>query len=148
MDPKEFSKEFESITTETDYSQDLGEWSRTLKQEVAMIGALMRIADALQKLVEAITEKNPALGDRLSLLQKKGEEKDWGKISRIPIEILKLSGRTESRIKQLGFHTIGDLITATESQLLKQKSVGRKTVLEVKLALSEYGLGFNMRFDL
>jgi len=54
------------------------------------------------------------------------------------IGILELSKRAEYCLRNLGINTILECVRMSESTLLEQKNFGRKSVNEVKTALSQY----------
>ncbi len=58
----------------------------------------------------------------------------------LAIEELDISSRALNTLKKLGINTIGDLVKMTEDELKEAKSIGRKSLKEIKEALAEYGL--------
>jgi hypothetical protein len=65
----------------------------------------------------------------------------------IKVEDLFLSVRASNVLKNMGIAYVGDLVQQTEGQLLAFQNCGRKTVRELKEALSELGLGLGMALD-
>jgi DNA-directed RNA polymerase subunit alpha len=63
------------------------------------------------------------------------------------VEELELSVRSYNCLKNAGIQTIGDLVQKTESEMLRTKNFGRKSLNEIKELLSGLGLTFGMRFD-
>ena len=63
------------------------------------------------------------------------------------VEELELSVRSYNCLKNANIQTIGDLVVRTESDMLKTKNFGRKSLNEIKEILSSMGLGLGMRFD-
>ena len=61
------------------------------------------------------------------------------------IEELELSYRAHNCLKKLNINTIGELTNKTETELLKERNVGRKILSEVKDALIERDLYFAER---
>ena len=51
----------------------------------------------------------------------------------LPIEILNLSDQSYRRLKRVGIHYIGDLVTKTEDELMEKRGLGRKSLREVKV---------------
>ena len=63
------------------------------------------------------------------------------------VEELELSVRSYNCLKNANIQTIGDLVQKTESEMLRTKNFGRKSLNEIKELLSSLGLTFGMRFD-
>lgn len=63
------------------------------------------------------------------------------------IEELELSVRSYNCLEAAGIKTIRDLVQKTESEMLKYRNFGRKSLTEIKSILKEMGLTFNMRLD-
>ncbi|MCE5228319.1 DNA-directed RNA polymerase subunit alpha [bacterium] len=63
------------------------------------------------------------------------------------IEELELSVRSYNCLEAAGIKTIRDLVVKGESEMLKYRNFGRKSLTEIKNILKEMGLGFNMKLD-
>ena len=63
------------------------------------------------------------------------------------IEELELSVRSFNCLEAAGIKTIRDLVQKSESEMLKYRNFGRKSLTEIKNILKEMGLGFNMKLD-
>lgn len=63
------------------------------------------------------------------------------------IEELELSVRSYNCLEAAGIKTIRDLVQKTESEMLKYRNFGRKSLTEIKTILKNMGLQFNMRID-
>ena len=63
------------------------------------------------------------------------------------IEELELSVRSFNCLQAAGIKTIRDLVQKTESEMLKYRNFGRKSLQEIKNILKDMGLSFNMKFD-
>ncbi len=63
------------------------------------------------------------------------------------VEELELSVRSYNCLKNANIQTIGDLVVRSESDMLKTKNFGRKSLNEIKDILVSMGLGLGMRFD-
>ena len=63
------------------------------------------------------------------------------------IEELELSVRSFNCLEAAGIKTIRDLVQKTESEMLKYRNFGRKSLSEIKNILKEMGLQFSMKFD-
>jgi DNA-directed RNA polymerase subunit alpha len=63
------------------------------------------------------------------------------------IDELELSVRSYNCLKNADIKTIGDLVQRTESEMLKTKNFGRKSLNEIKELLAEMGLSLGMKID-
>jgi DNA-directed RNA polymerase subunit alpha len=63
------------------------------------------------------------------------------------VDELELSVRSYNCLKNADIRTIRDLVQRSESDMLKTKNFGRKSLNEIKEILAEMGLGLGMRFD-
>jgi DNA-directed RNA polymerase subunit alpha len=61
------------------------------------------------------------------------------------IEELELSVRSYNCLEAAGIKTIRDLVQKTESEMLKYRNFGRKSLNEIKTILKDMGLSFNLR---
>jgi DNA-directed RNA polymerase subunit alpha len=61
---------------------------------------------------------------------------------------LELSVRSANCLKNASIQTIADLVQRSESEMLKTKNFGRKSLNEIKDILHEMGLGFGMKIDM
>jgi DNA-directed RNA polymerase subunit alpha len=60
---------------------------------------------------------------------------------------LELSVRAANCLKNANIKTIGDLVQRSESEMLRTKNFGRKSLNEIKEILSEMGLSLGMKVD-
>src|SRR5438876_9911200 len=63
------------------------------------------------------------------------------------VDELELSVRASNCLKTANIRTIADLVQRTESELLKTKNFGKKSLNEIKTILGEMGLALGMRLD-
>jgi len=63
------------------------------------------------------------------------------------VDELELTVRSYNCLKNANIRTLGDLVRKTESELLKSKTFGRKSLNEIKEVLAEFGLRLGMRDD-
>lgn len=61
---------------------------------------------------------------------------------------LELSVRSANCLKNADIQFIADLVQRTESEMLKTKNFGRKSLNEIKEILHEMGLGFGMKINM
>lgn len=64
---------------------------------------------------------------------------------RIPVEELDLSVRSANCLKNANIKTIGDLVQRSESEMLKTKNFGRKSLNEIRELLEDMGLDLGMK---
>jgi DNA-directed RNA polymerase subunit alpha len=63
------------------------------------------------------------------------------------VDDLELSVRSANCLKNANIRFIGELVVRSESEMLKTKNFGRKSLNEIKEILSEMGLGLGMKID-
>jgi DNA-directed RNA polymerase subunit alpha len=63
------------------------------------------------------------------------------------VDELELSVRSANCLKNADIHTIWQLVSKSESEMLKTKNFGRKSLNEIKDVLSEMGLSLGMKLD-
>ncbi len=63
------------------------------------------------------------------------------------VEELELSVRSANCLKNANIHKIYQLVSKTESEMLKTKNFGRKSLNEIKEVLGEMGLSLGMKLD-
>jgi DNA-directed RNA polymerase subunit alpha len=64
-----------------------------------------------------------------------------------PVSELELSVRSANCLKNAEISLIGELVQKTESEMLKTKNFGRKSLNEIKTILAEMGLSLGMKLD-
>jgi DNA-directed RNA polymerase subunit alpha len=63
------------------------------------------------------------------------------------VDEMELSVRSYNCLKNANIRTIGDLVQRTESEMLKTKNFGRKSLKEIKEILTTMGLSLGMKLD-
>ena len=63
------------------------------------------------------------------------------------VDELELSVRSSNCLKNANIRTIRELVQRSEPEMLRTKNFGRKSLNEIKLILTELGLGLGMRLD-
>jgi DNA-directed RNA polymerase subunit alpha len=63
------------------------------------------------------------------------------------VEELELSVRSANCLKNAGIKLIGELVSKSESEMLKTQNFGRKSLNEIKDILTEMGLTFGMKLE-
>ena len=61
-----------------------------------------------------------------------------------PVDELELSVRSANCLRMANIRTLGDLVQKSEAQMLKYRNFGRKSLVELKEIIAEYGLDFGM----
>lgn len=127
----------------TDYDQlNLQVWTDgSLKPYDAIGQAAKILKDHLFMFInfqEEPEEKEPEIDEVTSVINEK--------LSKSIVE-LELSVRSYNCLKNANIQTIGELITKTESEMLRTKNFGRKSLNEVKEILADMGFSFGMKID-
>jgi len=102
--------------------------AKLLKDHMAIFINFEEMADAEETAVESAAER---LNEHLNR----------------SVEELDLSVRSYNCLKNAQIQTIADLVTKSESDMLKTKNFGRKSLNEIKEILSQMGLCLGMRID-
>lgn len=69
------------------------------------------------------------------------------KTLRMPVDELELSVRSHNCLRAANIKTIADLVRREESDLLKFRNFGRKSLAELSTIIEEFGLSFGMDVD-
>jgi DNA-directed RNA polymerase subunit alpha len=76
-----------------------------------------------------------------------GDDSDFNENLYRSVEELELSVRSANCLKNADIHKIFQLVSKTESEMLKTKNFGRKSLNEIKEVLSEMGLSLGMKLE-
>lgn len=110
---------------------------------------------------EAITQAGKILRDHIQLFinfgqepeadkgasEQEGEVLRLRKILRTSVDELELSVRSHNCLRSANIKTLGDLVRRTESELLKFRNFGRKSLAELSEIVEQHGLVFGMDVD-
>lgn len=108
---------------------------------------------------EAVSSAARILQDQLSIFAGSAEVKEWrGEVSEEPvallnenlyrpIEELNLSVRSANCLQSADLRYVGELVQKTETDLLKTKNFGRKSLNEIKETLHDLGLELGMKLE-
>ncbi|MBI4313919.1 MAG: DNA-directed RNA polymerase subunit alpha [Candidatus Omnitrophica bacterium] len=66
---------------------------------------------------------------------------------RMPVSELELSVRSANCLREAKIKTIGQLVTKTDSEMLKYRNFGKKSLAEIGVILQTMGLALGMRVD-
>jgi len=72
------------------------------------------------------------------------EEQKLKEILQIPIDELELSVRSANCLREAKIKSIGELAVKSESEMLKTRNFGKKSLREIREKLSKYGLNLGM----
>jgi DNA-directed RNA polymerase subunit alpha len=127
----------------TDYDKLIMEiWTDgRIRPEDAMAHASKILRDSLQIFIN-FEEEPSQPEDAVS-----EEEERMRELLTESVEELELSVRSANCLKTANIKTIGDLVRKTESDMLKYKNFGRKSLNEIKEILKGMGLSFGMDVD-
>jgi len=75
------------------------------------------------------------------------EEADIDPILLRPVDELELTVRSANCLRNANIRFIGELVQRTETEMLKTKNFGRKSLNEIKQLLSEMDLSLGMKLD-
>lgn len=127
----------------TDYDKLILEvWSNgSITPEEATSLAAKILSEHLRLFI-GLTDK---INDVEIMVEKEEEAKD--KILEMTIEELDLSVRSYNCLKRAGINTVDELIQRTEEDMMKVRNLGRKSLEEVDLKLTELGLAFRKADD-
>ncbi|HLF20823.1 MAG TPA: DNA-directed RNA polymerase subunit alpha [Bacteroidota bacterium] len=76
-----------------------------------------------------------------------GEVSRVRKILKMSVDELELSVRSHNCLRSANIKTMADLVRRNESELLKFRNFGRKSLAELSAIVEEYGLSFGMDVD-
>ena len=110
------------------------------KDSLAYAGSILR--DHLSIFIHFETESEPPPAEEAD------EEKEvlMEQLDR-SVDELELSVRSHNCLKNANIRTIGELVQKTESEILKTKNFGRKSLNEIKDILQQMGLTLGMQVD-
>ncbi len=78
---------------------------------------------------------------------KEAERNKLRKILTTPVDELELSVRAHNCLKAASIKTLGELVQLKESELLKFRNFGRKSLAELNDVINQYGLEFGMNIE-
>ena len=106
----------------------IGYAAKLLKDHMSIFINFEEVAEATEETAERGMDK---MGDQLNR----------------SVEELELSVRSYNCLKNANIQTIGELVQKSESEMLRTKNFGRKSLNEIKEILGTMGLGLGMRPD-
>jgi DNA-directed RNA polymerase subunit alpha len=132
------------VGQQTDYDRlTLEVWTNgTVKPEDAVAYAAKIFKDQLSIFINFQEGAEPAPEATVSEEQQKLNENLWKSV-----DDLELSVRSANCLQNANIRYIGELVQRTESDMLKTKNFGRKSLKEIKEILSSMGLSLGMKLD-
>ena len=109
-------------------------------EALAYAGKILK--EQLQTFINFEEEVEPGIEDEVA---QQAEESNANLIR--PVEDLELSVRSANCLQQAKIKYIGDLVQKSESEMLKTKNFGRKSLNEIKDILVDMGLSLGMKVD-
>lgn len=100
--------------------------------------ALSLAAKVLTEHLKLFVDLSEAAKNTQIMIEKEENKKE--KILEMPIEDLELSVRSFNCLKRSGISTVGDLANKTETDMMKVKNLGKKSLEEVIAKLHDLGL--------
>jgi len=132
------------VGQQTDYDRlSLEVWTNgAVRPEDAVAFAAKILKDQLSIFINFDEGAEPAQEISVSEEQQRLNENLWKSVDE-----LELSVRSANCLQNANIKYIGELVQKTESEMLKTKNFGRKSLKEIKEILSDMGLSLGMRLD-
>lgn len=102
--------------------------------------ALSMAARILNEHLEMFIDLSDIAKNMSIMSQKEMSEKD--KMLETPIEELEFSVRSYNCLKRAGIHTVADILSRTEHDMMKVRNLGKKSLDEVVAKVASLGLSF------
>lgn len=128
----------------TDYDKlSLEVWTDgSVKPEDAIAYAAKIVKEQMSIFINFDEESEPATQDVDAVDESRVNENLYR-----TVEELELSVRSANCLKNAGIKLIGELVSKSESEMLKTQNFGRKSLNEIKDILTEMGLTFGMKLE-
>jgi DNA-directed RNA polymerase subunit alpha len=132
------------VGQQTDYDRlTLEVWTNgAVKPDDAVAFAAKILKDQLSIFINFEEGSEPAHEGLVSEEQAKLNENLWKSVDE-----LELSVRSANCLQNANIRYIGELVQRTESEMLKTKNFGRKSLKEIKEILAEMGLSLGMKLE-
>lgn len=134
------------IGQQTDYEKL--ELDVTTDGRVSPDDALVHAANILRSHLDVFTEiqKDASEPSRPTLAEVANQEDLAGKLN-LSVNEIELSVRSANCLNNANITTVGELCQRNESDMLKFRNFGKKSLLEIKDKLQQMGLSLGMKFD-
>ena len=107
--------------------------------------ALSMAAKILNEHLEMFIDLSEIAKTMSIMSQKELSMKD--KLLETPIEELEFSVRSYNCLKRAGIHTVADIVSKTEQDMIKVRNLGKKSLEEVMNKIADLGLEFKSKED-
>jgi DNA-directed RNA polymerase subunit alpha len=116
------------------------------RDAVGLAAKLMK--DHLQIFINLEEEDDEEIGEPTTPVEVSDEEKGalYERLAK-SVDEMELSVRSYNCLKNANIRTIGELVQKTETEMLKTKNFGRKSLNEIKEILASMGLSLGMKLD-
>ncbi|MFH1380725.1 MAG: DNA-directed RNA polymerase subunit alpha [Candidatus Omnitrophota bacterium] len=108
--------------------------------------AMLYASNILQRHLDIFVEFGE-LTEEITEKEESKEEKVFVEKLNMPISELELSVRSSNCLKDAKIKTIGDLVRKTESEMLKYRNFGKKSLTEINKILKEMGLDLGIKSE-
>jgi DNA-directed RNA polymerase subunit alpha len=115
------------------------------REAISYAGKILR--DHFDLFIRAEDQQSSALHSGDDSGAELGTDSDTQRLLDKSIEELELSVRSFNCLEAASIKTIRDLVQKSESEMLKYRNFGRKSLSEIKAILKDMNLSFNMRLD-
>ena len=109
--------------------------------------AILYASNILQRHLDVFTGIGKLPEDVEEEEEENKERKDFVKKLSKPISELELSVRSSNCLAEANIRTIGDLVSRKETEMLKYKNFGKKSLNEINAVLTSMGLHLGMDID-
>ena len=106
--------------------------------------ALIQSSAILKKHLDLFTEQDRYTVEFEEEIETEDKEDNLQKLLSMPINEIELSVRSSNCIKSANIQTIGDLARRSETEMLKYRNFGKKSLEEIKSILNRLGLSLGM----
>ena len=141
-----FSVEDTRVGQRTDYDKLIIEiWTNgTITPEDALVYS----ANISQRHMDIFTAfgEFPDEEEEIKEEKSKAEKEIFEKLNK-PVSDLELSVRSANCLREAKIQNIGEIVKKTETEMLKYRNFGKKSLSEIKIILEEMGLSFGMKID-
>jgi len=133
-----FTVEKTRVGQDIDYDKlTLEIWTNGVIEPYEALSMAARILDEHLELFIDLSE----IAKNMSIMsQKELSERD--RMLEAPIEDLEFSVRSYNCLKRAGIHTVGDIVSKTEHDMMKVRNLGKKSLEEVLNKVKSLGLQF------
>ncbi|MCD6168952.1 MAG: DNA-directed RNA polymerase subunit alpha [Candidatus Latescibacteria bacterium] len=128
------------VEQKTDYEKlTLEVWTNKVVSPQDAVSAAARILRDHLKLFVDFKEEPREAGEEIDQ-----EKIRLRKLLQMPVDELELSMRSSNCLRAAEIKTLGDLVQKTESEMLKYRNFGKKSLSELQNVLAKFGLCFGM----